>query len=219
MNHKLLKNVYFISGIDTDVGKTFATGYLAKNYLLNNINTITLKFIQTGFTKNNNDVLMHRKIMNINKNKDDKNKLTLPLTLKYPASPYFSSLLENKKINLNQILTKIIKLKEKYEIVLIEGIGGLMVPITSNYLIIDFIKDYKLQLILVISGKVGSINHTLLSIEAIIKRKIKLDTIVYNLYPKIDSKLKNFTINYIKDYLKKNSSKTQFIEMPILNIP
>ena len=63
-----------------------------------------------------------------------------------------------------------------------EGAGGLMVPLTTELLTIDYIVQEKYPLIFVTSGKLGSINHTLLSLEAIQKRGIVLDTVLYNLY-------------------------------------
>lgn len=70
---------------------------------------------------------------------------------------------------------------ERFEIVLLEGAGGLMVPLTTSLLTIDYVAQHQFPVILVTSGRLGSINHTLLSLEALKSRGLKLKALVYNL--------------------------------------
>ena len=99
--------------------------------------------------------------------------------------------------------------------VLLEGAGGLMVPLTTELLTIDYIVQEKYPLIFVTSGKLGSINHTLLSLEAIQKRGIVLDTVLYNLYPTLEDKtIQNDTMEFIRTWLKKYFPETKFILVP-----
>ena len=98
---------------------------------------------------------------------------------------------------------------------LLEGAGGLMVPLTTELLTIDYIVQEKYPLIFVTSGKLGSINHTLLSLEAIQKRGIVLDTVLYNLYPTVEDKtIQNDTMEFIRTWLKKYFPETKFILVP-----
>ena len=95
---------------------------------------------------------------------------------------------------------------------------GLMVPLTGEYLTIDYIADKNYPLIFVTSGKLGSINHTLLSLEAIGHRGIMLDTVLYNLYPTVEDKtIQNDTMQYIREYLSRHFPGTKFEVVPEIN--
>lgn len=98
---------------------------------------------------------------------------------------------------------------------LVEGAGGLMVPLTEDFLTIDYIAEKQYPLIFVTSGKLGSINHTLLSFEAIKNRGIALDTVLYNLYSTVEDKtIQEDTMKYIKQYLSKHFPGTKFEVVP-----
>ena len=90
-----------------------------------------------------------------------------------------------------------------------------MVPLTTKLLTIDYIAQENYPLIFVTSGKLGSINHTLLSLEAIQKRGIVLDTVLYNMYPTVEDKtIQNDTMNFIRTWLEKHFPETKFILVP-----
>lgn len=103
--------------------------------------------------------------------------------------------------------------------VLLEGAGGLMVPITRRYLTVDYIADQKLPVILVTSGRLGSINHTLLSIEALVNRNIPLYGMVYNTFPKTDERIDKDTEEYLKTYLNEHFPQAHFWTLPEIALP
>ena len=209
------QNVYFVSGIDTDAGKSYATGFLAREWNKNGQRTITQKFIQTGNVGHSEDIDLHRHIMGIPFTEEDKEGLTMPEIFSYPASPHLASQLDNRPIDFDKIKRATEELSERYDSVLLEGAGGLMVPLTTELLTIDYIVQEKYPLIFVTSGKLGSINHTLLSLEAIQKRGIVLDTVLYNLYPTVEDKtIQNDTMEFIRTWLKKYFPETKFILVP-----
>lgn len=209
------QNVYFISGIDTDAGKSYATGFLAREWNKNGKRTITQKLIQTGNVGHSEDIDLHRRIMGISFTQEDREGLTMPEIFSYPASPHLASRLDNRPIDFAKIKQATEKLSKRYDYVLLEGAGGLMVPLTEEFLTIDYIAQEQYPLIFVTSGKLGSINHTLLSLEAIQKRGIILDTVLYNLYPTVeDTTIQNDTMNFIKAYLEKHFPETKFILVP-----
>lgn len=209
------QNVYFISGIDTDAGKSYATGFLAREWNKNGKRTITQKLIQTGNVGHSEDIDLHRRIMGISFTQEDREGLTMPEIFSYPASPHLASRLDNRPIDFAKIKQATEKLSKRYDYVLLEGAGGLMVPLTDELLTIDYIAQEQYPLIFVTSGKLGSINHTLLSLEAIQKRGIILDTVLYNLYPTVeDTTIQNDTMNFIKAYLEKHFPETKFIVVP-----
>lgn len=208
-------NVYFVSGIDTDAGKSYATGFLAREWNKEGKRTITQKFIQTGNTGYSEDIDLHRRIMGISLTEEDIAGLTMPEIFSYPASPHLAAQIDNRPINFDKIKHATQELSKRYDYVLIEGAGGLMVPLTNDFLTIDYIAEEKLPLIFVTSGKLGSINHTLLSFEAIQRRNIPLDTVLYNLYPPTkDKKIQNDTLNFISSYIKKHFPETKLISVP-----
>lgn len=212
------KGTYFVSGIDTNIGKSYATGYLAKKYILEGHKTITQKLIQTGNTGFSEDIELHRQIMGTGLFPEDYVLLTCPVILPYPASPHLAANLQKTAIQCESITKATKELESQYDIVLVEGAGGLMVPITEELLTIDYIQEQKYPVILVTSGRLGSINHTLLSLEALKSRNITLHSIVFNLSPQTDKFIENETIRYIQEYLKQHFPDTAFELMPEINI-
>ncbi len=207
--------IYFISGIDTDAGKSYCTAYLANQLKHEGQRVITQKFIQTGNVGRSEDIELHRRIMGIPMTPEDQEKLTMPEIFSYPCSPHLAARIDKRPVNLKKIEQATQELTRRYDIVLVEGAGGLMVPLTEDYLTIDYIQDKQYPLIFVTSGKLGSINHTLLSLEAIKHRNIRLDTVLYNLYPTVeDTTIQKNTLQYIRNVLDKNFPETKFMIVP-----
>lgn len=213
-----MKGIYFISGIDTDTGKTFATGYLARRLLREGVKAITQKLVQTGNREVSEDIIVHRKIMGIAPVAEDTAGLTCPVIFSYPASPHLASRLDGRETDLERIEAATVALAGRYEVVLLEGAGGLMVPLTPTLLTIDYIAQHGYPVILVTSGKLGSINHTLLSLEALQRRNISLYSIIYNHWPAGDSVIGHDTRRVIREAGRKLYPDAIFEELPLLNI-
>ena len=209
------QNIYFISGIDTDAGKSYVTGFLARQYMNEGVNVITQKLIQTGNVGYSEDIDLHRKLMDMGMTEADKAGLTMPQIFSYPASPHLAARLDGKSIDFDKIDEATRELSEQFDVVLLEGAGGLMVPLTEDLLTIDYVKERDYPVILVTSGKLGSINHTLLSLEAIKARGLKLHAVAYNLYPTVvDKTIQNDTMMFIQKYLEKHFPDTEFVVVP-----
>ena len=202
----------FIAGIDTDIGKTYATGLLAKYLLLNNKKVTTMKLAQTGCSGISEDISIHREIMEISLTKFDTDGTTCPYVFKFPASPHLAANMENEIIDVSKISKSIDILSSNFEYTLIEGVGGLMVPLNKDFTSLDFIKKENLDVILVSSPKLGSINHTLLSIDALKATNINLLGIIYNTFGDFTEEIKNDSINVFKQYLAKNSYPKTVVE-------
>lgn len=213
-------NIYFVSGIDTNIGKSYATGYLARLWNEKGVKTITQKFIQTGNTEISEDIELHRKIMGTGLLQEDKEGLTMPEIFTYPCSPHLASEIDKREIDFNKIEAATNTISEKYDAVLVEGAGGLMVPLTRKKLTIDYIAEKEYPLVFVASGRLGSINHILLSLEAIKHRGIKLHTFMYNLYPECEDKIiRDDTKEYIKKIISEDYPDAVFMEVPEISIP
>ena len=209
--------VYFISGIDTGIGKTYTTGYLAKLWNEQGQKTITQKLIQTGNVDISEDIEQHREIMGMGWFPEDQSKLTMPEIFTYPASPHLATQIDGREIDFQKIADATQQLTEKYDLVLLEGAGGLMVPLTSDLLTIDYIAEKKFPVILVSSGRLGSINHTLLSLEALKIRGLELYALAYNLNDESqDALISQDTAAYLKAYLAQHFPKALWIDIPVL---
>lgn len=212
------KNVFFVSGIDTNIGKSYATAYLACLWNKQGCRTITQKFIQTGNSPGySEDIELHRHLMGVDYLPEDELGITKPEIFTYPASPDLASRIDRRPVDFDKIRCATEVLSERYDAVLVEGAGGLMVPLTPDLLTIDYVQQSGYPLIFVTSGRLGSVNHTLLSFEAIEHRNIPLHTVMYNLFPAEEDKvIQEDTEAYIRHYMKKHFPEAAFIKVPCL---
>jgi len=156
----------FITGTDTGVGKTVVTGFLGRFLKEEKRSAITQKWIQTGTDDNPPELKIH--------------PYPAVYSFKFPASPHLAARLEKRKINKEKIKKAYKNILKMHDFVLVEGIGGALVPFNGKDLVIDIAKDLRLPCVIVVGNKLGAINHTLLTIEALKRRKIKILGIVFN---------------------------------------
>jgi len=171
-----------LCGIDTGIGKTMTTGLLARSLLQQGKTVITQKLAQTGCDGRPEDILVHRKLMESQWGRVDEQGLTCPYCFPFPGSPHLAAELNGLAIDPQLLHRATLELERLYQWVLIEGTGGLLVPLNRNLAFIDYLAEHDYPLILVTSGRLGSINHTLLSLEAIRARNLDLMGLVYNQY-------------------------------------
>ncbi|MFI3291217.1 MAG: dethiobiotin synthase [Opitutales bacterium] len=195
---------YFITGIDTNIGKTVATGFLANKFKAQGKTVITQKLIQTGCEGISEDIEAHRQAMGIPLQDVDLDGTTCNYVLKFPSSPHLACAMENVDVEVSSIAKNTEKLEALYDVVLLESAGGIMVPLKEDYLSLDYVLEYALPVILVTSSRLGSINHTLLNLELFKLKNIELAGLVYNKYPKEDSLIESSTQEYLKAYLSKH---------------
>lgn len=215
-------SVLFISGIDTDIGKTYATGLLAKALMQQGVGVITQKLVQTGISKQADgelgiadDILSHRQLMGMPLQPCDLDFTTCPYRYEKPASPHLSAALANRPLNINVITDATNALQADYEVVLLEGAGGLLVPINEQLLTLDYIAKQGYPIVLVTSGRLGSINHTLLSLEAIKSRGLMIHSVIYNHVhddaEQTDAEIANSTIDFLQAYLARHYPKAHWL--------
>lgn len=209
-----MKGIYFISGIDTDIGKTVATGYLARQLAAQGHRVITQKLVQTGCREIADDIVQHRKIMGIDWQEVDQQKLTMPQIFSYPASPHLAARLDGCELDTAKITAATQVLQQQYDIVLVEGAGGLMVPLTEMLLTIDYIRQQHYPVILVSSGRLGSINHTLLNFSAIKQFGLTLHSLVFNhIHDSEDEKIAHESCRYLRHALNQHFPQAEFWEL------
>ncbi|MDD5771963.1 MAG: dethiobiotin synthase [bacterium] len=171
----------FITGTDTGVGKTIISAAIACGLKEKGINVGIMKPVGSGGKKRgnhfvSNDALILKKAAGVS----DPLELINPICFKTQIAPYPASLIEKREINLNKIYSSYEKLCKKHEFMVVEGIGGVLVPIKKNYFVIDLIKKLGLSVIVVCRPGLGTINHTLLTINALLSNKIKIICLVFN---------------------------------------
>ncbi|WP_201539792.1 dethiobiotin synthase [Psychrobacter sp. 1044] len=221
-------SVLFVSGIDTDIGKTYATGMIAKALMSQGVNVITQKLVQTGISIDPNtgtmgiadDIIIHRDLMGIPLQPCDLDFTTCPYRYEKPASPHLATRLSGQVLDPERIANATKRLQAEYDLVLLEGAGGLLVPITEQLLILDYVAAQGYPIVLVTSGRLGSINHTLLSLEAITARGLEVHSVVYNHIhddaAQTDEEIATSTIEFLQSYLENNYPKAHWLQLPNL---
>ena len=146
----------FVTGTDTEVGKTTVSAIIVKQLREEGISVGVMKPVSTGSRK---DAAYLKKTAGV----EDSLEIINPVFLKKPLAPLAAARIDKKKINLERIWQAYKILKEKYDFLVIEGAGGLLVPVTKKSYIIDIAKRFGLPLVIVSRPGLGTINHTLLT--------------------------------------------------------
>jgi len=169
----------FISGTDTGVGKTLICGYLAGYLRQQGVNVITQKWVQTGCKCSSEDLEMHRQIGEL---EDDPELAPLvnPYCLPLAASPHFAAPQAGVTIEPDVIVGAYRQLSQRFDLVLVEGMGGVLVPLREDLLTADLIARLGLVALVVVHNRLGCINHTLLTIEALRNRQIPIFGLIFN---------------------------------------
>jgi dethiobiotin synthase len=174
------KIIYFITGTGTDIGKTIVTAGLAHLSIKMGLKTAVVKPIQTGTDDYPSDPETIKKLVKgIHPLPPE---LECPCALRLAASPHLAAKAQGTEIDPEKIIQAIKKMEklEDFDVLLLEGAGGLFVPINNDYMMIDLIKDLQVKIILAATAGLGTINHTLLSVEALQARNIDLAGIIIN---------------------------------------
>lgn len=202
MKNSLSKG-YFIVGTDTDIGKTYVSSVLYKSIAKFEKNIFYYKPLQTGcYKKDGEFVPLDPKFLCDFNNIELKKEMTTYL-FENPLSPHLAMEIEGREIEIEKIIKQLEELKERYETGLIETAGGIYVPIIrEKFNMYDLIKLTDLPVILVTSTKVGTINHTMLTVDFLRNKGIKIQGIIFN----------NFTNEFYEEDNIKTISEMSRIE-------
>jgi len=187
---------YFITGTDTDVGKTWIIAGLARAFRSMGVNIGVMKpfaagtLQKTGFKSKDVEILSRAAKVN------DPENLVNPQFFPIPASPYTA--MKNSevhvKVNVDLILQNFKKLSSIHDSILVEGMGGIMTPILKNYYVTNLINDLNLETIIVTRTRIGTLNHTIMTCKMAKKYGIHVRGIIIN---QID--LDGYDVDVLKD--------------------
>lgn len=171
----------FITGTDTGVGKTVVTAAILAWLRHQGFSAGVMKPIETGVncecsSPANSDALF---LMECGGIEDDLAEVC-PIRMKPAASPFQAALIENRTLQPESILSAYRSLAEKYDWMLVEGVGGIRVPITRDYGVVDLIRDLDLPAVVVARYQLGTLNHTLMTLDTLKQNGIPLRGVVFN---------------------------------------
>ncbi len=189
----------FITGTDTDVGKTVVTSLLLAAMRANGVDAVPMKPVQTGCEFGVvPDFAFYEKISQTHFEDQD---LQVPYKYEPACSPHLAAKLAGEQIELNKIEDAFKKLSSKHQQVLVEGAGGIMVPLNENELMLDLMKKLNLPVLLVARPSLGTINHTLLSVAALRSAGLKiLGVIVVDSYKISGDLIESDNLKSISEY-------------------
>ncbi len=207
---------FCIVGTDTAVGKTVVAAGIATYFQKKKLKFDVQKWISTGDKEgvsqdlififhslqaaDDEQLCFNPLLANLKKKVDFMYRN--PYSFKYAASPHLSAKLENRRIKVEVIERAIEYFKVHTDFLIIEGVGGLKVPVSEKILLIDLIKKYNLPVVLVSPNILGTINKTILSVEILNEYGIKNLGIIYNNYFKEDKKIQDDNIQIINKFSK-----------------
>jgi len=170
----------FVTATDTDIGKTYVCAGLAYALKKSGIDVGIMKPFacgvkqKIGFSSNDLTILTNAAMV------DDAEDIINPFFFPISASPYTAAKNLGVKIDIEHVMECFRKLDEIHDIVLVEGIGGIMTPILKDYAIIDLIKDLMANTIIVTSSKIGTVNHTVLTCNMCKNMNIPIKGLIIN---------------------------------------
>ena len=171
----------FITGTDTDVGKTVITACVTTALMRKGKKVAVYKPVQCGNLLKEKikspDLALVRSLSGI-----PENCLFNDYSFKFASSPHLAAELENRKVNAKIIKNHFKELSKRFDYILAEGAGGLMVPLTRSYMVLDLISDLSVPALVVSRAGLGTINHTTLTINALKSKKIKIIGVVMNCF-------------------------------------
>jgi len=176
-----MKKAIFITGTDTGVGKTVTSALICLAMQKRGIDCVVMKPVETGAIRKGKgwvwpDTEFLRKVTKPR----EENGLLSPFRFKNPLAPSLAARMEGKKIDMEGIKRAFNNLMDKHQVVIVEGAGGLFVPLWNNFLTADLVKELDIPIIIVSRLSLGTINHTLLTIEAARNSGIEVSGIIFN---------------------------------------
>jgi dethiobiotin synthetase len=170
---QLLDRSLFVTGTDTNVGKTFVSALLLRFWRSRGVDAVGFKPFCCG---ERTDAEILRESSNNALALNDVN----PVWLRPPAAPYTAAIVENRPVDLDLVRETHARLSRSHARILVEGAGGWRVPILHNYAISDLAAELALPVLVVTANRLGALNHTLLTVESIRSAGLECAGVILN---------------------------------------
>lgn len=191
----------FITATDTEVGKTVITGAIAAALKARGLNVAVMKPVASGGVYNREGRLISEDagfLMKAALIPEEQRSLVNPVCLEPALTPAVAAQVSGVVINVLQLLEAYRTLAAIYDVVLVEGVGGITAPIWENYLVADLIRDLGLPALIVARPDLGTINHTVLTAAYAREQRLKVAGIIINKWEAKGSVLQTGNLYYIE---------------------
>ena len=178
-----MSNGLFITGTDTGVGKTIVAATLARILRLRGVNVGVMKPVTSGCVERNGELISEDAELLAWAAGVDCTDDVAPYCLRQPIAPVEAAQLDGVKIDFSRIAACYQRLAAQHEFVIVEGAGGLMVPLNGGLLIADLVKQLDLPLLVVARPNLGTINHSVLTCFAAGQMDIEVKGVMVNRFP------------------------------------
>ncbi len=175
-----MKAGIFITGTDTDVGKTVIAAGLALVLKDRGLKVGVMKPVATGCYGPDERLISNDAAFLMEASENEFPPLICPTRFRNPLAPNVAAMLEKREISLDRIKSSFAELQKHYDYIIVEGIGGIMVPLKKDYYVANLIHDLKLPLLIVSHAGLGAINHTLLTVDAAVIRGLDVRGVIFN---------------------------------------
>lgn len=212
----------FIIGIDTEIGKTTISAGLGNLLFRRGIKTGVMKPFATASKKySNNFKSQDSKLLKEATGNKDKDDIINPYFYSIPTAPYLAKkiLKINEDINPEEVLSKYKEIEKRYEFTIVEGIGGLMVPLGKNFFVADLASIINVPVILIMSNKIGSINHIIMTYRLAMLYKLKIKGVIINNKWKFSNPLFKLINNNLQFIVEEMTGAKVLATIPYLKKP
>jgi dethiobiotin synthetase len=173
----------FITGTDTDVGKTVVSAGLAMALKARGIKVGVMKPVATGCVGVEKRLISYDAAFLMEAAENEYTGLLSPSRFRHPLSPNVAASLERKEVDIDSLRDAYEELQKHYDFIIVEGVGGLMVPLKNDYFVANLVREFDLPVVVVSKCGLGTINHTLLTIDSAIVRGFDVKGIIFNRMP------------------------------------
>ena len=175
-----MPKVFLVTGTDTGVGKTVVTAALAGALRRRGVDAGVMKPIATGCTLAGGEVACaDARFLRAATGVTEPDFMITPVALEPPLAPSVATRMSGAAWSMNQITIGVEEMLDRHPVLLLEGIGGFLVPLDDETLLCDLAKTMGLTLIIVARPTLGTVNHTLLTIEAAWSRELRVAGVVF----------------------------------------
>jgi dethiobiotin synthetase len=199
----------FVTGTDTEVGKTVLAGAICAAAVDQGLSVAAFKPVVTGLNEPSGDWPPDHELLAQVANAGQSAEDISPWRFGPAVSPHLAELLSDTPLDPDQFTAAAEAQADRADALVVEGVGGLLVPLTKDYLVRDFAGELSLPIVIAARPGLGTINHTLLTIEAARAVALRIQAVVLTPWPDEPSQMEWSNMETIE----------RFSELPVIGLP